>query len=518
MLEEDYLKSSQLSAVSSQQYEFNDPRLKELNQYSTQLIRELILPKLTQKVNSSKDYANLRQVYFSLILARWFKETFKGRFSESSGLLKRTVPDIDSGDLTNLTSKQAWDKTTYFQAYQKSFQEGEYSLSEPVYTPTGQVIRRYMSGGVKIMSGSPLEGGGKFLGKIKELPSIFKKLAGINFESHAWSEISGKTSQSQTEVSKAAGSPLSLEVIKLQMKTIIEKEQLAEQLAKKRIPQIDDNPSYHGLNMIAAGIKQTRNTNEDISNWENIQKWLIQMVRYESEINRFMSTYKRKGLLEPFEKREMDGYFTRNDLISAANKLSSLAGDKLQDAQMTWALIHLAKDIRQFMLYSTVPEDSVSALSKIQQIIDTRLGITPENTAGTTDTGATTGTSSSLEITAPTKTGGIDFRQMNILTKPMGSFLGLNFNLPMLSKAEIESLDLDQELTDIQRMVNSGIVPSGSRLKEYLSACYQKGEFDSRRDSIIISLAEICNLEESLAKESDPELREAMVMVEWIET
>src|SRR3989339_901912 len=163
MLEEDYLTSS----GGSRDPPTYDPRLKELNQYSTQLIRELILPKLTQKVNSSKDYANLRQVYFSLILARWFKETFKGRFSESSGLLKRTVPDIDSGDLTNLTSKQAWDKTTYFQAYQKSFQEGEYSLSEPVYTPTGQVIRRYMSGGIKIMSGSPLEGGGKFLGTIK---------------------------------------------------------------------------------------------------------------------------------------------------------------------------------------------------------------------------------------------------------------------------------------------------------------------------------------------------------------
>ena len=43
MLEEDYLKSSQLSALGSQQYEFNDPRLKELNLYSTQLIRELIL-------------------------------------------------------------------------------------------------------------------------------------------------------------------------------------------------------------------------------------------------------------------------------------------------------------------------------------------------------------------------------------------------------------------------------------------------------------------------------------------
>src|SRR3989339_1501257 len=146
MLEEDYLTGRGGSRTAP-----TDPRLKELNIYSTQLIKELILPKLTQKVNSSKDYANLRQVYFSLILARWFKETYKGRFSGGNSLLERTVPMtklIDSGDLTNLISKEAWDKTTYFQAYQKSFQEGEYNLSEPVYTTTGQVIRRYMSGGI----------------------------------------------------------------------------------------------------------------------------------------------------------------------------------------------------------------------------------------------------------------------------------------------------------------------------------------------------------------------------------
>src|SRR3989339_118592 len=149
LLEEDYLTSSGGSRTAPT----SDPPLKELNIYSTQLIKELILPKLTQKVNSSKDYANLRQVYFSLILARWFKETYKGRFSGGNSLLERTVPMtklIDSGDLTSLTSKQAWDKTTYFQAYQKSFQGGEYNLSEQVYTPTGQVIRRYMSGGMVI--------------------------------------------------------------------------------------------------------------------------------------------------------------------------------------------------------------------------------------------------------------------------------------------------------------------------------------------------------------------------------
>src|SRR3989339_452724 len=142
MLEEDYLTSSGGFRTPPT----FDPRLKELNQYSTQLIRELILPKLTQKVNSSKDYANLRQVYFSLILARWFKETFQDNSTAQGDYLKL----INSHNLTNLTSQQAWDKTTYFQAYQKSFQEGEYNLSEQVYTPTGQVIRRYMSGGMVI--------------------------------------------------------------------------------------------------------------------------------------------------------------------------------------------------------------------------------------------------------------------------------------------------------------------------------------------------------------------------------
>ena len=87
MLEEDYLTSKQgtgsifpessagkIEPVPSFSYSnLSDPRLKTLNEYSTQLIRELIIPKLTKEVNTSKRYALLRQVYYSLILAQWFK-------------------------------------------------------------------------------------------------------------------------------------------------------------------------------------------------------------------------------------------------------------------------------------------------------------------------------------------------------------------------------------------------------------------------------------------------------------
>jgi len=148
MLEQDYLQSTETRVQSTVDYAFKDPRSKALNEYSTQLIRELIIPKLTKEVNSSKRYAPIRQVYYSLILSRWFKNKFAGKTGGYASL-------INTQDLTGLTSKQSWSKTTYFKEYQKSFQQGEYNIKEPVYTPTGQVIRSYFSGGIQ-MAGSAL--------------------------------------------------------------------------------------------------------------------------------------------------------------------------------------------------------------------------------------------------------------------------------------------------------------------------------------------------------------------------
>src|SRR3989338_4057367 len=107
MLEEDYLTSRgrTRSAPTPDQYTFSDPRLQELNKYSTQLIKELIIPKLAREINSSKRYAPLRQVYYSLILA----QHFKNKFSQSTGE-NPYVKLIDSRDLSSLTSKEPWDK------------------------------------------------------------------------------------------------------------------------------------------------------------------------------------------------------------------------------------------------------------------------------------------------------------------------------------------------------------------------------------------------------------------------
>ncbi|MFA5092972.1 MAG: NAD-glutamate dehydrogenase domain-containing protein [Candidatus Omnitrophota bacterium] len=142
MLEQDYLKNSST-------YNFKDDRLKALNEYSSQLIRELIIPNLTKEINTSKQYAPLRQVYYSLILAQWFKARNQTKNNPYTNL-------INSQNLTGFTSKTPYSKETYFNQYQKSFKDGEYNIHTPVTTPTGQVIRSYFSGGMAFGTISPI--------------------------------------------------------------------------------------------------------------------------------------------------------------------------------------------------------------------------------------------------------------------------------------------------------------------------------------------------------------------------
>lgn len=110
--------------------------------------------------------------------------------------------------------------------------------------------------------------------------------------------------------------------------------------------------------------------------------------------------------------------------------------------------------------------------------------------------------------------GGIDFRVLPMTIRPMGSFSGLNFNLPRLSRAELARFNIDSEMEQIQRMASSGIVPSGERIKELVAACVQKGQISQRADNLLLCLIDICKLQEESACGSSPEFREALVIVD----
>ena len=136
MLEQDYLNNGT-------ELNFSDQRQKEVNEYAAGLIRQLIIPRLNRDVNIARRYAPLRQAYYSLILAQWFKQQFNATRTGYASL-------IDSGDVAGL-STQSWSKDTYFNQYRDSFNNGEFRVQENVVLSNGRTgLRTYTSGGFKL--------------------------------------------------------------------------------------------------------------------------------------------------------------------------------------------------------------------------------------------------------------------------------------------------------------------------------------------------------------------------------
>ena len=109
---------------------------------ASQIVRELILPALTKEVNEGKNFANLRQIYNSMILAAWYKQALKQSILAQVYANKSKVSGVDLSD--PLKSQQE-----IYQQYLKAFKKGAYNFIKEEQDPvSGQMIpRKYFSGG-----------------------------------------------------------------------------------------------------------------------------------------------------------------------------------------------------------------------------------------------------------------------------------------------------------------------------------------------------------------------------------
>ncbi len=93
MLEEDYLSLEKHSDVGAR----HAWPVQDMNQLGSQIVRELVIPALTKEVNEGKNFAQLRQVFYSLILATWYKKKIKDSilnkvFSNRRKIKGRVIP------------------------------------------------------------------------------------------------------------------------------------------------------------------------------------------------------------------------------------------------------------------------------------------------------------------------------------------------------------------------------------------------------------------------------------------
>ncbi len=137
MLEQDYLSLEKHEGIQSL------PK-NDINALGSQVVREIVIPELTIEVNENKNFAQLRQVYNSLILATWYKKKIKDSILEQVYADKNKVAGVNIDDPK--------EKERIYQKYLRAFKKGVFNyIKEDIDPATQETIpRKYFSGGVEI--------------------------------------------------------------------------------------------------------------------------------------------------------------------------------------------------------------------------------------------------------------------------------------------------------------------------------------------------------------------------------
>ncbi|MCB1948946.1 hypothetical protein, partial [Nitrosomonas sp.] len=144
MLEEDYL--AQKSNEGSTRHGLGNISAKDIEQLSDEAketIREILIPEIEREVNEGKNFAVLRQIFNSMILATWYKKNLK------ESLLGKVYMDTNKTTGIDLDDKNIAEKI--YNQYVEAFKLGVYDYIKEEYDPASQEIisHKYFSGGVE---------------------------------------------------------------------------------------------------------------------------------------------------------------------------------------------------------------------------------------------------------------------------------------------------------------------------------------------------------------------------------
>ncbi len=121
---------------------------KDVNAISSAVFKQTILPNIEKEINEGKNFADVRQIYNSAILAAWYKQALK------ESLLGKVY--ADKGKVVGVETDDKKMKQRIYEQYISAFKKGVYNLiKEEVDSETGDAIpRKYFSGGLQVMPGS----------------------------------------------------------------------------------------------------------------------------------------------------------------------------------------------------------------------------------------------------------------------------------------------------------------------------------------------------------------------------
>jgi len=152
LLEEDYVLMSSIEGLSASpvtargvvQNLQKNAAPGEFRGVIDEILRKVILPEIEKEVNYGKNFAPLRQICNSMILAAWYKKTFK------KNMLAKIYVDQNKIQGVDVSDKQISEKI--YNQYFKAFKKGVYDYIKKDYDPVSQdlISRKYFAGGTHL--------------------------------------------------------------------------------------------------------------------------------------------------------------------------------------------------------------------------------------------------------------------------------------------------------------------------------------------------------------------------------
>jgi hypothetical protein len=136
MLEEDYLALSKNTGPTQVR-----PLQNDVHSLASQTVRAIILPELEKEVNQGQNFAPLRQMFYSMILASWYKLALK------DALLNQVYSN--KGKTSGVLSDDPSVKEKIYQQYLKAYKKGVFNYIKEDIANSG-LPRKYFSGGEKM--------------------------------------------------------------------------------------------------------------------------------------------------------------------------------------------------------------------------------------------------------------------------------------------------------------------------------------------------------------------------------
>ncbi|MCR4336454.1 MAG: hypothetical protein NUV91_01425, partial [Candidatus Omnitrophica bacterium] len=195
-----FILKTHLKVLLEEEYlEKNKKKSDKADQFSTTVIREIILPEIEREVNKGAQFAKLRQIYHSFILASWYKAHLKESLLNQSYSDQKKIGGID------LEDKNAKEKI--YQEYLENFRRGAYNyIKEEVDPVTEQIIpRKYFSGGLRLDSGVSTATSDRRDFQREFLPGAQVQNVSVNFQG---GPIGGRSSDEAMLVSGDGGRPM----------------------------------------------------------------------------------------------------------------------------------------------------------------------------------------------------------------------------------------------------------------------------------------------------------------------